>query len=662
MKKFKKFISILMLLMAAVLAFELVDGKELITRAASSSKVASPVLRYAYANSNGDVTVAYKSVKKATKYRVYRKTSGTKWKKLVDTKKTTVVDKTAKKGVTYMYTVKACRVTSKNTYWSKYVNFVKSVKKYPSTPALKSAKATANGIKVSWKATKNTTKYIVYRKKADTKWKKVKTTTSTTFTDKDFKSGTKYYYTVRAIKVTDGREYISGYKKSGVSCTSYYPGNPKMSLAVLTSTGVHVQWTDVKNESSYIVYRRSVNTEWAEVARVGKNVICYVDDTAKDYQAYYYTVQAINKANGKVYYGSYNTKGIKTGRSESSFKMNSLTLNRLNKPVIKWTSYENAAGYVVYRKITDDIDYTKIAELKASKTSYTDWKAKKNTEYSYVVKPYFTDSSNVGLYAIGEISTNEKEGKVNVDPSSTKSPSNNNTISSNNNTVTTNSNKTVNSNTKKAQDMLNNVIKSEYYNKSLSVMGDSISSHSKYNSNAYYSSSSMSVNKMWWQITADRLGMDIEKINAISGRRLTDTGVGNTSAVESWYNIGNPDVLICYIGTNDFLKGVDLGEFPSDINSTSKDDTDNITGAYVYMINKIRQSRPNTEIILCTLPRSLSSSKADYSIGTLNARIRTIANKFGLSYIDFASLSFGGVHPNANGQSQLAQKAINKLK
>ena len=176
MKKFKKFISVLMLLVAAVLAFELVDGKQLITRASSSSKVASPVLRYAYANSNGDVTVAFKSVKKATKYRVYRKTSGTKWKKLVDTKKTTIVDKTAKKGVKYYYTVKACRITKKNTYWSKYVNFVKSVNKYPATPTLKSAKATAKGIKISWKATKNTTKYNVYRRKASAKtWKKLKT-------------------------------------------------------------------------------------------------------------------------------------------------------------------------------------------------------------------------------------------------------------------------------------------------------------------------------------------------------------------------------------------------------------------------------------------------------------------------------------------------------
>ena len=652
MKKFKKFISVMMLLLAAVLAFELVDGKQLITRAASSSKVASPVLRYAYANSNGDVTVAFKKVNKATKYRVYRKTSNTKWKKLIDTKKTTVVDKTAKKGVKYMYTVKACRVTSKNTYWSKYVNKVTSVKKYPSTPTLKSAKATAKGIKVSWKATKNTTKYRVYRKTANSKWKRVKTTTSTTYTDTNFKSGTKYYYTVRAIKVCDGKEYISGYKKSGVSCTSYYPGTPKMALAMITSTGVHVQWSNVKNETSYIVYRKSANTEWAEVARVGKNVICYVDDTAKDYESYYYTVQAINKVNGKTYYGSYNTKGIKTGRTESSFKMSSITLNKLSKPIIKWASYEGSAGYVVYRRTNNEIDYTKMAELKSSKTSYTDWKASKDTEYTYVVKPYFTDSSNAGLYAIGKITTsseNGNEGEVNINPSSTKSPSSSTT----NNSVKTN---------KKAKDMLNNVIKSEYYGKSLSVMGDSISSHSQYNSNAHYSSRTMPVSKMWWQITADRLGMDIEKINAVSGRRVSKTGSGNTSAVERWYEIGNPDVLICYVGTNDFIHGVELGDFPSDINSTDMNDTDNFTGAYVYMINKIRQSRPNTEIILCTLPSSLSSSKASCSIGTFNARIRTIANKFGLSYIDFSSLSFSGIHPNANGQSKLAQKAINKLK
>ena len=643
MKKFKKFISVLMLLVAAVLAFELVDGKQLISKASSSSKVASPVLRYAYANSNGDVTVAFKSVKKATKYRVYRKTSGTKWKKLVDTKKTTIVDKTAKKGVKYYYTVKACRITKKNTYWSKYVNFVKSIKKYPANPTLKSAKATAKGIKISWKATKNTTKYNVYRRNASAKtWKKLKTTTSTTFTDRNYKNGTKYYYTVKAIKIADGRSYTSGCKKPGVSCVSYYPGTPKMNLAVLTSTGVHVQWSNVTNESAYIIYRRTADSDWTQIATVKKNITYYVDGTAKDYEAYYYTVQAINKVNGKTYYGSYNTKGILMGREKSSFTINSISLNAFYKPVLKWSKYENAAGYVVYRKTANDVDYTKIKELKASKTHFTDLTTSKDTEYTYVVKPYFTEINNTGLYAIAKIKTSKDQGEINIDPTPTKKPSTSNTTNSSKKSSTT----------KKAEDMLNNVIKSEYYGKSLSVIGDDISTNN----------GTIQTSKMWWQITANRLGMDICKINATSGKRLSDTGVGNTSAVETWYNVGQPDVLICYIGANDFKQGVKLGDFPSNVNTLTSDKNDEFTGSYVYLINKLRQSRPNSEIILCTLPSSLRSSNANYSIATMNSRIRTIASKFGLSYIDFSSVSVNGTSITVNGQVALANRAINKLK
>mgnify|MGYP003421025938 CR=1 FL=1 len=67
------------------------------------------------------------------------------------------------KNVTYYYTVKACRITNENTYWSKIVDKVKSIKIYPAKPLLKAAKATAEGIKVTWNSTENTTKYFVYQ-------------------------------------------------------------------------------------------------------------------------------------------------------------------------------------------------------------------------------------------------------------------------------------------------------------------------------------------------------------------------------------------------------------------------------------------------------------------------------------------------------------------
>ena len=57
--------------------------------------------------SKGKVTVKWEKVTGAQKYNVYRKTANGSWAKIATTSKTTFVDKTAKKGVTYKYTVRA---------------------------------------------------------------------------------------------------------------------------------------------------------------------------------------------------------------------------------------------------------------------------------------------------------------------------------------------------------------------------------------------------------------------------------------------------------------------------------------------------------------------------------------------------------------------------
>ncbi len=69
--------------------------------------IATPKLRSIKNKSDG-VRFVFYQVKGATKYRIYRKTSGTSWKKVgdVSSKKDYFLDKTAKKGKKYTYTVR----------------------------------------------------------------------------------------------------------------------------------------------------------------------------------------------------------------------------------------------------------------------------------------------------------------------------------------------------------------------------------------------------------------------------------------------------------------------------------------------------------------------------------------------------------------------------
>lgn len=73
-------------------------------------RLANPDVLSAVSSQNG-ITVKWSPIKGTTGYYVYRKTSNSNWVRLAPvggTNNTTYLDKTAKKGVTYTYTVRAC--------------------------------------------------------------------------------------------------------------------------------------------------------------------------------------------------------------------------------------------------------------------------------------------------------------------------------------------------------------------------------------------------------------------------------------------------------------------------------------------------------------------------------------------------------------------------
>ena len=81
-------------------------------------RVANPTLVSAV-KSNAGITVKWGAVRGTTGYYVYRKQAGTTWKHVGTCKGTnnvTFLDRTAKKGVTYTYTVRACYGTTRSSY------------------------------------------------------------------------------------------------------------------------------------------------------------------------------------------------------------------------------------------------------------------------------------------------------------------------------------------------------------------------------------------------------------------------------------------------------------------------------------------------------------------------------------------------------------------
>ncbi len=256
--------------------------------------IGGPVVK-SLENRYGYVRIEWSEIEDAEKYVVYRRKAGTSsWSKLGSTTKLAYADKTAKSNTTYEYTVKA--VVDDDDYKSPYNTSGWKIKCL-SAPKLSSAKNAYGYVKISWEKVSGASKYVVYRKSGSGSWKKLGSTTSTSYKDKTAASGKKYTYTVKSYQ-TGG--LYSSFDSTGKSVTYVEaPDDVKLSN---TSKGVKLKWGKVSGATKYVVYRKSGSGSWSKLGTVTTN--SYVDKTSKSGKTYKYMVKAYKGSAASSYKSS----------------------------------------------------------------------------------------------------------------------------------------------------------------------------------------------------------------------------------------------------------------------------------------------------------------------------------------------------------------------
>lgn len=219
-----------------------------------------------------------------------------------------------------------------------------------------------------------------------------------------------------------------------------------------------------------------------------------------------------------------------------------------------------------------------------------------------------------------------------------------------------------------------------YNGKSLSILGDSISTFSGYipegNVTYYPTGTVQAVTDTWWKKLIDALGMTLNVNNSWSGSRVTTTA-GDTSAgcMTRCQSLGTtPDVIIVWMGINDFNNEVALGEY--DGSTAIPSTTTTFREAYGIMLNKILTAYPAAEVWVCTLPQCERNGSEGFpeingngvALAAFNKAIRELAdafgvkvlehNKCGLTYQNMDVYNPDELHPNKFGHSLVANNDI----
>lgn len=223
---------------------------------------------------------------------------------------------------------------------------------------------------------------------------------------------------------------------------------------------------------------------------------------------------------------------------------------------------------------------------------------------------------------------------------------------------------------------------------SISIFGDSISTFQGYNPVGYYAffpenGDVADVADTWWQQVADDLELAIYANGSSSGSTVAGDSTGTEDPQCGCNELRTnglsgpegacPDTIVIYMGTNDVMQAVPLGDNDG-TRPVEEGEVETFSDAYTLMLDKLQANYPQAELYCCTplqmgnygtetpyveFVNGLQLTAKDYG-----AVIDRIAQSRGICVIDLQDcgvtvdnlheMTSDGIHPTAAGMGCIA--------
>ena len=322
-------------------------------------------------NTTGGIKLSWNKVSGTYGYRVYQKTSNG-WKRFKDTTATSFTDSAVSANQTKTYTI---RCIDKNGKTISGFNSKGWSKKYtPVAPTISKLENTSSGIKLSWNKITGVYGYRVYQKTSNG-WKRIKDTTSTSFTDSAVSANQTKTYTIRCID-KNGKT-ISGFNSKGWS-KKYTPVAPTISKLENTSSGIKLSWNKIAGVYGYRLYYKTSSGGWKRFKDT--TATSFTDSGVSPNRTETYTIRCIDKKGNTI--SGFNSKGWSKKYTATTPKITKLT-NTSKGVNVTWNKVTGVYGYRLYRKYAGG-SWTRVKDT--TSTSFTDSGAKKGKKVTYTVR------------------------------------------------------------------------------------------------------------------------------------------------------------------------------------------------------------------------------------------------------------------------------------
>ncbi len=196
----------------------------------------------------------------------------------------------------------------------------------------------------------------------------------------------------------------------------------------------------------------------------------------------------------------------------------------------------------------------------------------------------------------------------------------------------------------------------------VSILGDSYSTFENYltpDTNAvWYVSGSRAlrrtdvtrVEETWWWQLIEQKGWKLERNNSYSGATVCNTGYrGEDYTHESFVtraaNLGTPDVILVFGGTNDSWAGSPIGDF--NYGPWAPDDLYSFRPAMACLLDTLKRMHPDA---------ALFAISNDGLKTEITASMDSICRHYGVTMIQLEGIDKTNGHPNRAGMRSIAEQ------
>lgn len=164
------------------------------------------------------------------------------------------------------------------------------------------------------------------------------------------------------------------------------------------------------------------------------------------------------------------------------------------------------------------------------------------------------------------------------------------------------------------------------------------------------------VEQTWWRLLLDKMDAKLVRNNSYSGATICFTGYGkedysDRAFISRMYNLGNPDVILIFGGTNDDWAESPVGECQYE--NWTRTDLFKFRPAFCYLLHHMKELYPNARIYNvsnCDLGDTVTQSMAD------------ICKHYGISNIQLEKIHKMGGHPSVKGMQMIADQIYERIK